>query len=375
MRKVILPICFSILLLIPIRGYSKTMAYLLTADEVIKFDTDADAIVTRVKAATGFEGYFAELGRAGCAVDLNSKRLITLADVGQSNRGGFYIYDLQTSMQVKFVTFPGTVKEPILAKIIYPQVGTRFYIEVNDMSLNNGSGGMVSLAYDKKTLNYIETVNNLLLSLRETFWFSADQGTIYVNTDEGNLRAYNSQTLALTNTIDLSNIYAANLWNKSVNDIRGGVALLEENKKTKLTDKNNLSFFTYKITDGTISPRFSSGIDDKATLLTPNATKIILNEKIIASSSGPKAPAKGSTVTGRIHVYTVATGKKLGLVTIPTDFGEKILGIRPQSDKLYYLKYSKNENNIRLYVVNLTTLQVIKELTVPNLYFMVFFDE
>jgi hypothetical protein len=91
--------------------------------------------------------------------------------------------------------------------------------------------------------------------------------------------------------------------------------------------------------------------------------------------TGLKAPAKGSTVTGRIHVYAVATGKKLGLVTIPTDFGEKILGMRPQSDKLYYLKYSKNENNIRLYVVNLTTLQVIKEIAVPNLYFMVFIDE
>lgn len=375
MRKVIIFFCFSLAFLFPVRGYSKTMAYLLTADEIIKFDTDTDSITSKAKSLAGFEGYFAELYRGGCIVDLNSRYLITLADVGESNRAGFYVYDMQTSKQVNFVTFPGTVKDPISAKIIYPQVGTRFYIEVDDMSLNNGSGGIVGLAYDKKTFKYIETVNNLLISIQETFWFSEDQGTIYVNTKEGNLRVYNSQTLALTNTIDLSNIYAANLWNKSVKDIKGGVALLEENKKAQLTDKNNLSFFTYKIADGTTSPRFSSGIDDKAILLTPNAAKIILNEKITASSSGPKTPAKGSTVTGRIHVYDVATGKKLGLVTLPTDFGEKILGVRSQSDKLYYLKYSKDESNIRLYVVDLVKLSIIKEITVPNLYFMVFFEE
>lgn len=71
----------------------------------------------------------------------------------------------------------------------------------------------------------------------------------------------------------------------------------------------------------------------------------------------------------------VATGKKLRLVTLPTDFGEKILGVRPQSDKLYYLKYSKDESNIRLYVVDLVGLKIIKEITVPNLFFMVFFEE
>jgi hypothetical protein len=294
--KTILVICFGMLLLQPSIGYSKTMAYLLAADKIIKLDTDTDTIVTKVQSESEFQGYFAEIERAGCAVDLNSKCLITLADGDQSNRSGFYVYDLQTAKQIKFVAYPESVKEPALAKIIYPQTGTRFYIEVDDMSLNNGSGGIVNLAYDKKTFTYLETINNLLFSLKETFWFSDDQNAIYVNSQEGNLRVYNSQTLGLNNTIDFSNIYAANLWNKSVKDIKGGVALLEENKKAQLTDRNNLSFYTYRITDGTISPRFSSGIDDKATLLTPNATKIILNEKIVASSSGLMAiPAMSPT--------------------------------------------------------------------------------
>ena len=107
----------------------------------------------------------------------------------------------------------------------------------------------------------------------------------------------------------------------------------------------------------------------------PSGKKLIINETKAVSSSGAKAPTKGDTVTGRIAVFDVTTGKKLGLVTLPTDSGEKILGIKPTNDKLYYLMYSRDESKIRLYVVNLVTLKIIKEISVPNLYFMVFLEE
>ena len=375
MKKSMLFILVLSLMVIPINGYSKTVAYLFANDEILKLDAEMDTITTRIKSVAGIEG-FQDLAEATCAVDLVNKYLITLTDAGQNNRPGFYIYNLLTLQRLKFVSFPGVIKEPVDMKIIYPQQGAKFYVEINDVSLNDGTGGVVNLAYDKKTQNYIETANNVLNNLvDERFWFSEDQNTIYAETAEGNIRSYDSQTLMLTKSTNLFSIYAPGLWSKSVKDIKNGMALLKENKKLQLSDKNNFSFLSYNIIGGTATPRFATEIDDKASLLTPDAKKIIINEAQPRVSAGSKAPKKGPSATGRIHVYDVATGYKLGTVTLPIDFGEKILGIKPTSDKLYYLSYSRDESKIRLFIVDLIRFRVIKDIYVPNLYFMVFFEE
>jgi len=209
----------------------------------------------------------------------------------------------------------------------------------------------------------------------ENFWFSEDQNTLYVETSEGNIRVYNISTLAQTNSIDLSNRYATNVWGKGIFDIKNGVALLEENNKLQDSGKNNMSFLTYNIATTTTSTRVVTGMDDEATLLTSDANKVVFVEAQASSYSVTKVPPKGSTATGRIHVYDVKTGSKLGMITLPTDFSGQALGIRPASDKLYYKVYSRDESKIRLAVVDLVGLKVLKEIAVPNIYFMIFFDE
>jgi len=260
-------------------------------------------------------------------------------------------------------------------KLIYPQAGTRFYIAVKDRQLNNGKGGVVHLAYDRKNYNYLGVVDNILIDLNEKYWFSEDQNKIFVATKEQGIRVYDSQTLALLNNIDLSNLYSSNLWSKAVDDIKNGIVLLEEYTQVQSTDKYILTFFTYSITGATTTPKVNTGMDDKETLLTPDASKLVLNEAKTSTASGLKAPKKGDNVSGQIHIYDVKTGKKLGLVTLPTDSGEKILGIKPTNDKLYYLMNSRDENKIRLFVVDLIRFRITKDIYVPNLYFMVFFDE
>lgn len=380
MKKTIYLICITVLLSMPSLGHSKTVAYMLAEDEIIKLDTETDTVIKRIKSPSEVQGYIGESTRGGYAVDITTKYLITLTDTGYGDRPGFYVYDLSSLAELKFVAFPDTILQSTIMRLIYPQAGTRFYIAIKDIQLNNGKGGIVHLAYDKKNFSCLGVVDNILTSLNEKYWFTEDQLTIYVASQEPglrvfgkNLRVYDSQTLKLTNTIDLLSIYAPSLWSKAVADIKNGTVLLDEYTKTQ--DTYNLSFLTYNIATASTTTRVNTGIDSKASLLTPDAKKLIINETKAVSSSGAKAPTKGDTVTGRIAVFDVTTGKKLGLVTLPTDSGEKILGIKPTNDKLYYLMYSRDESKIRLYVVNLVTLKIIKEISVPNLYFMVFLEE
>src|SRR3990172_4349138 len=375
MKKTIFLMCTAVLLSMPSLGHSKTVAYMLAEDEIIKLDAETDTVLKRIKSPSEVQGYIGESKRGGCVVDITTKHLITLTDTGYGDRPGFYVYDLSSLTELKFVAFPSTIQQATIMKLIYPQAGTRFYIAVKDRQLNNGKGGVVHLAYDRKNYNYLGVVDNILIDLNEKYWFSEDQNKIFVATKEQGIRVYDSQTLALLNNIDLSNLYSSNLWSKAVDDIKNGIVLLEEYTQVQSTDKYILTFFTYSITGATTTPKVNTGMDDKETLLTPDASKLVLNEAKTSTASGLKAPKKGDNVSGQIHIYDVKTGKKLGLVTLPTDSGEKILGIKPTNDKLYYLMNSRDENKIRLFVVDLIRFRITKDIYVPNLYFMVSFDE
>jgi hypothetical protein len=312
MKKIIILMSVLILTLLPATCFSKTFAYLFAPNEINKLDTDTDTIVSSQKSKTDLEGRL-DFKDAGCAVDINNKYLITLYEPdrsGSEERPGFFVYDLGTLDKIKFVPFPEIIKDPaMMSKIIYPQAGTKYYIQIDDSMLNNGQGGIINLAYEKKTHNYLGVVNNILNQIREKFWFSKDHINIYVETEESNIRIYDSQTLQISSAIDLSNVYAKSVWGKSIDDIRNSIALLGENNKLKDSDKNNISFLTYSIIDATTTPRVITGMEIETLLLTPDAKKIVFNETK-SLIFGQKAPKKTASATGHIYIYMML---KLGI--------------------------------------------------------------
>lgn len=371
MKKIIL-IVIGMMMLNAADCYSKTFAFLFADDQVIKLDTETDTIANTTRSAEGIRGS-KDLRGASCAVDVVNNYWITSSL--SSGQAGFYVYELSTLKKVKFVLLPPDVKKPVDMKIIYPQQTSRFYVAVEDESLNNDAGGTVTMAFDKKTQAYLGITNNAVTDLvDENFWMSEDQSQIYVESAEGNMRIYSSQTLSLITSIDLSSKYSSGVWGKGIQDIKNGVALLGENNKLRDSD-NNISFLTYNIATSAMTPKAVTGMSYKDYLLTPDGKKVVFSEEQNTVSSSDKASIKGYTATGRLHIYDVLTGRKIGMVTLTGGFGEKILGIRPQADKLYYLNYSKDESTITLYVINLLTFKVLKEIAVPNLNFMVFFNE
>jgi hypothetical protein len=378
MKKTIILIAIVILMIVPILSYAKPFAYLVADDEIIKLDTVTDTIVSRQKTTSNdLEGNLS-LNDAGCAVDTINKYLITLykpSRLGSEDQSGFFVYNLQTLNKIKFAPFPAVIKDPaMMGRIIYPQLGPKFYIAIEDATLNNGQGGMINLVYEKKTFNYLGAASNILNKYIERFWFSEDQAKIYVDTIESNIRIYDSQTLQQIGSVDLSNVFNKNVWGKDIEDIKNKIALLAENIKIQNDDKNNIAFLTYNLDDTTITPRVITNMDDNVILLTPDSKKILFNETS-PLVFGPKAPRKTASSTGHIYIYDVKTGNRIGFVTLPTDFAEKIHGIRPTGDKLYYEMYSRDSSKIKLYVVDIVNYKILKSISVPDINFMVFFEE
>ena len=378
MKKTIILIAIVIFMLLPSLGYARTFAYLIADNEIIKLDTATDTIVSRQKTTSyDLEGNLS-LNDAGCAVDIKNKYLITLykpSRLGSEDQSGFFVYDLPALNKVKFVPFPAITKDPaMMGRIIYPQPGTKFYIAIADSTLNNGQGGMINLAYAKNTFNYLGVTSNILKEYIERFWFSEDQTKVYVDTPESNIRLYDSLTLQQISTVDLSNVFNKNVWGKDIEDIKNKIALLAENIKVQDDDNNNIAFLTYNLADATTTPRVISGIEIRKLLLSPDSKKIVFNEtKPLAW--GPTGFVDSASATGRIYIYDVKTGNRLGLINLPTDWAEEILGIRPMGDKLYYEMYSRDPSKIKLFVVDIVNYKILKTISVPDINFMVFFEE
>lgn len=361
-KNILLVSIVALSLLLPVKIYAKTFAYLIAKDEILKLDTESDLIVSRTKATYDIKGQVGEYKDGGCAVDFDNKYLVTV------ERHGFYVYELQTLKQIRFQRFPEIIKDPALVKLIYPLQGTKFYIQIDDMSLNKGQGGLINLSYTKKDQTYLGTAENLLTDIDEKFWFSEDQKTIYVRTEDRNIRIHDAQTFQFINIVDLSKVYATEIFGKEINDIKNGRALLLENKKT---DKNNYSYLTYNLQDGSSTVRVLTDAKfmDEALLIT-NTDQVVFNDTTYKVKR-----EKGTATSGILYFYDVKTGQKIGTTSLPSNFGGDILGVQPSGNKLYYFVWSTDENSIKLHAVDIATKTVKKEILVPKLYFMVFFEE
>jgi len=148
--------------------------------------------------------------------------------------------------------------------------------------------------------------------------------------------------------------------------------LLVENVKTRDADPNRYNLFTVNLTDQSHSPRIPTGLEGEPRL-TPLGNKIVFEET--APVFLPSGTLLGSQSVGRLHVYDVATGTKLGQLAIPLRGAGSLTGIRPQGDKAYFLSGVAPDNDQALASVSLANFALLKEVTVPPVVFMALFED
>jgi hypothetical protein len=70
--------------------------------------------------------------------------------------------------------------------------------------------------------------------------------------------------------------------------------------------------------------------------------------------------------TGRVYMYDVVTGARLGQVAVAVRGGERLVAVHPRGDKAYVAGDAARDEDMTLTVVSLTEFRVLKELIVPR---------
>jgi hypothetical protein len=70
--------------------------------------------------------------------------------------------------------------------------------------------------------------------------------------------------------------------------------------------------------------------------------------------------------TGRIFVYDVATGVKLGHIAFVVSGGDRLAAVHPSGEKAYVASDGSRRDQMTITVVSLITFTVVKELFVPK---------
>ena len=339
---------------------AKTLAYLFNGEgEVLTFDTDTDTItVTRPLPNIG---PFMQI--AGNIVASPADNLLFIVE--GARRFGVRVFEFR-SLCYRGDLGLGTTHLP---DVLVPPTGSHFFVK---WAVPSAGGAEVVTRFDKATLKNLGNLPQVpgFLGPREDrkLAFSPDGARLYAYNGDPPLRveAYNPQNLQVTGTYDVSPLVASGILGAGVDDIQADRALVGENSAQKYGDPPLLSFFTLNLLNQTPTPRITTGLYGQK-YLTPRGDKILFNEA--------RWGGMGGQSVGRLHVYDVATGAKLGLISFRAYADGEVAGIRPQGDKVYFWHASPIPKQVTLTSLSLTTFAVIKEVTARMVPIMIFFEQ
>ncbi len=262
--------------------------------------------------------------------------------------------------------------------MLVPPKAPYFLLRWFDPTANNGQGAERMTRYEKATLNKIEHVPDVpfrLFGAEKVFSVDGQRIYSYTASDASIVRIFATQTLQLVSTVDIPAVLSPNRWGEGIEDVRGDRVLLAENHKAHLTDPDRLSVFTVALLDGTRSPKIDTGLEGNSRL-TPSGDKILLEETTTVWEPDGRTVMNVVRV-GRLHIYNVATGTKLGQVSYPVSGrgGGLFLGTRPAGDKAYFTYRDPATNAGKVAVVSISSLALLKEMVVEPIRQLVFFEQ
>jgi hypothetical protein len=352
----------TLLVLLPKSIIAKTCAHLVgTNGKIVKMDADTDTIISTYELPE--TGKYIQDGDTSVLEDNINNRLYVVA-----GRLGcrVLVYDLKT---LKFIKDLGiNTPEPDVTMFRTPD-GKKIFIVWWNIQLEGGAWQFD--IFNGQTIEKIKTLDFYFFSKEVTF--SKDSKILYAieSGSEAKITVIEMQNYKILSTIDLNTIWRMDVFGKDVDDYRNGKMLIVENEKTHEDDPSKYLLSAYDIATKTLSPRVSTGQSGKGRL-SSDATKVIFNEEqYIMGTSGHHIEYSKST--GRLHVYEVATGRELGVVNYNVERESQIVGIHPNGKKVYLIGVI--DGDLSLLVMDIANFKVAKVLKIPNVPFMVFYNE
>lgn len=365
MKTMIMWVIASVMILcIPRRANCATYAYLFTYDKVYKIDVAASKV-----AASQELPYDIPIGILKKTV-FHDKRNNALIIVQGKKGTKISVIDLKTFQLKMDLDVRSPIQDDDLPTIIMPPTGTAFFVKYLDQNSQE-----ITSKFSDIDFNKIEDVP-IYPSSSELLGYSSD-GTLFYSfkiSTPRELKIYNSVTLALSETRNLDNIFVNknNPW-----DIKGYVTnaiLLSENSTLTPSDPQNTDiFYSYKIDAKTTSPRINTNTKGDNVMMTPDKKMILVSEATLNFMTPNSYEAIN---TGKITMFNIENGNRIGTVSITADKFCKINGISPDSTKAYIISKVPVIGGYKLSIIDLNKLTIISE--IPNISFgreMIFFDE
>ena len=359
----------------PTVAWAKTLAYVLDASGAAHtLDTETD-IELRVQE-------FGDRGAEGIRWRVAASPADDLLLLVRGDRSVFEItvygfWDLHFKRNLKIVT-------PEAPAIVLPPVGPHFFVKWFDPQAHNGQGGEVATRFDKATLAQLDVLP-VIPPLQgppgeREITFSADGRRLYAYRGDipGVIETYDTRDLHLVETCDIAPYLIPGTREAEVIDLQAGRALISESIRSDPRGPGRLVFFTMRLSDEGRSPRIAPGMSGTVRL-TPQGDKILFNEMALSAETHQHHSI------GRLHVYDVATGAKLGQVSFTVYGDGRVKDIRPQGDKAYFfseafLDLEADKKSVPLQVLtslSLVDFSVVKEikLRLPYDILMIFFEQ
>ncbi len=359
MKTIIYLLAALSLLIAPSHGFTKTYAYFIGPKaNVTKLDTDTNAVTQLILKNPENVDIDKVLG-----ADTVNKRLYLTHCVrlGPCKVGA---YNLNTLSFIKELSL--IADEPDVQMIIFTD-GSNLVLQYHLAGDESGEGGYTTDLYDAKTLTEIKNLSTIFNM--ESVMFSADSKKIYsvVEGAEAKVDIIDSSTFQSLVSRDLTQFWRKKpeVFSSGVKSFGNGKILIFENLQAAKGLPRKLDLYSYDIETQKLSPRISTGLQGDAAF-TPDGSKIILDEnQDVREKIGGESYLMGFKSLGRMHIYDVATGKELKMISFKPQGSGKIRGIRPAGDRVYYESEGSTKNSSNITVIDIKNYQVLTTISLP----------
>ena len=364
--RFIIAVTCSILCIWAQYSFAKTYAYFMGPEgKIAKIDADTNAFI---HAALKIPDNVADLD-AILRFDTINKNLFIAHCVrlGSCKVG---VYDLRTLSFIKELPIESLKSD--MQMVFYPD-GSKFLINYLLPGSGGKEGGYTIDLYDAKTLSEMKNVQTFFGMNKVAF--SKDAKKIYSVDRENNLITIDSSTFNELTRIDLNQIWRKKpeVFSSGIEYFDSGKILIFENLQAAKKLPRKLELYVYDMEGQIVSPKISTGLQGDA-VLTPDGVKVIFDEnQDVRNKDGW---LMGSKSLGRMHIYAVATGKELKIISFKVQGEGKIRGIRPAGDRLYYESEGSTKDSANITVIDIKNYQVLTTISLPfKPLTMIFFEQ
>ena len=338
-------------------AWATTKAWLIGLDKSIKLNIAHNTIEQEASILFNGRKFFYDA----------LKGIIFILYSPSRDKGEIAIYDIKSLTRKGKLDIVIDLATEDDLQFIFPTSGNIFYVRW----VKEEDSAPELVVYDATTYKAIsrfastpDTTEKLLLS---------DAGDILYSIvdDENSLRidSFETSKFNFRSSVDIKKYFGSNVTSYAVHDYKNQKLLVSE------TTTSTSWKYLYDVSVAAITSKISTKGES---YLLSRTNRIVNPEERYIGRLKSMSLSTDYLFTGVLNIFDATTSRKIGTVQIPigsNTIGD-ILAVNPLEDKLYFRTYNASgTENPKLYVIDINSLTVAKEISLPESTMKMYFFE